>query len=117
MKYLLFPFFIFLVALTTQAQLKSSAISPPIDSILSEIKTFQKAESKKDSTAGHPLGSFKEEDFLRRYNFYVAEKQKLDTINSNGLSFEDQINKEFIQDLPACRARSLQQKKKQKIIY
>ena len=92
----MFPFFIFLVTLTTQAQPKSSAISPSIDSILSEIKRFQKAESKTDSIAGHPLGSFKEEDFLRRYNFYVAEKQKLDAIQSSSLSFEDQINKELL---------------------
>jgi len=96
MKYILFPFFIFLVTLTTQAQPKSTAISPLIDSILSEIKFFQKAESKSDSTAGHTLGSFKEEDFLRRYKFYVAEKQKLDAIPPNDLSFEDQVNKELL---------------------
>lgn len=96
MKYLMFLFFIIIVTLTSQAQSKSAAISPLIDSILSEIKSFQKAESKTDSIARHPLGSNKEEDFLRRYNFYLGEKQKLDVINSNGLSFEDQINKELL---------------------
>ena len=41
-----------------------------IENILKEIKDFQAKETKRDSVAGHPLGSNKEEDFLNHYNFY-----------------------------------------------
>ena len=82
--------------LVSHAQSKTSAVSPIIDSLLADMKRFQESESRTDSIAQHPLGSFKEEDFQRRYEFYKTEKQKLDTVNKSAFSFDDQINAELL---------------------
>ena len=82
--------------LVSHAQSKTSAVSPIIDSLLADMKRFQESESRTDSIAQHPLGSFNEEDFQRRYEFYKTEKQKLDTVNKSAFSFDDQINAELL---------------------
>src|SRR5260221_358928 len=68
-----------------------------ISNALKEIKDFQAKETKHDSITGHPLGSNKEEDFLRHYNFYTAINKKLNSIVKEKLSFDDQINLELLQ--------------------
>jgi len=68
-----------------------------IENILKEIKDFQAKETKRDSVAGHPLGSNKEEDFLNHYNFYTAINKRLSSIKSSQLPFEDEINLKLLQ--------------------
>lgn len=63
-----------------------------IDNILHSIKDFQTKEYKNDSAIGHLLGSFKEEDFLRRSQFYDSIKKVLSAVVQDSLSFDDQIN-------------------------
>jgi uncharacterized protein (DUF885 family) len=60
------------------------------------IRNFQNRESKRDSTLNHPLGSFGEEDFLRRYTFYDSLNTELDKINKDSLSFNEQVNLELL---------------------
>ena len=79
------------------AQQKTPTGKAIIEKTLKEIKDFQTNERKQDSIAGHPLGSDKEEDFLRSYNFYTAVDKKLSSIEKNKLSFEDKVNLELLQ--------------------
>ncbi|HZI52352.1 MAG TPA: DUF885 domain-containing protein, partial [Chitinophagaceae bacterium] len=78
------------------AQPKPLPVNSAIENIFKDIKEFQKNESKSDSIAGHPLGSNKEDDFLRRYNFYNTVNTKLNGIDREGLSFDDRINHELL---------------------
>ena len=91
----LLPVFFFL-SVTVRAQQKPLPINEQIEKVLTEIKEFSKNESKVDSVAGHPLGSNKEEDFLRRYNFYRTVSAKLNSIDKEKLTFDDQINLELL---------------------
>ena len=93
-SWLLLLFFIF--SMTMIAQQKPLPINEEIEKVLTEIKEFNKNESRLDSMAGHPLGSNKEEDFLRRYNFYNAVSAKLKSIHKEKLTFDDQINLELL---------------------
>src|SRR5260221_6271099 len=79
------------------AQKKSLPGKDVISNALKEIKDFQAKETKHDSITGHPLGSNKEEDFLRHYNFYIAINKKLNSIVKEKLFFDDQINLELLQ--------------------
>ncbi|RFS16707.1 DUF885 family protein [Emticicia sp. C21] len=64
-----------------------------IKTVLEDIKTFNKQESTGDEdTSPYPFGKNREEDFLRRYQFYKKEWDKLNSINEKDLSFDDQIN-------------------------
>jgi len=81
----------------SHAQQKTVAGKQVIESAIKELKSFEKSEKKRDSIAGHPLGSFKEEDFLRRYQFYLSEHKKLDQVNKQALRFNDLINLELLQ--------------------
>jgi len=87
----------FLLLVTISAQQKPLPLNEGIEKILNEIKEFQKNETKVDSVAGHPLGSNKEDDFLRRYTFYDSILSKLKSIDKEKLSFDDQVNLELIQ--------------------
>ncbi len=87
----------FLSATITYAQKDSLQIHPEIDKILKEIKEFQRNESKQDSVAGKPLGSFQEEDFLRRYTFYEQAYTRLGVINKSNLNDDDRVNLELLQ--------------------
>lgn len=79
-----------------QAQPKKLQQNPLLTNILKEIKNFSDKQSKSDSLKNHPLGSNKEEDFLKRYNFYKLLVAKLNSINKAGLSFDEQINLELL---------------------
>ncbi len=68
-----------------------------IENVIKELKSFEKSEKKKDSVSGHPLGSYKEEDFLRRYQFYLSVHEKLNRIKKTTLAFDDQVNLELLQ--------------------
>lgn len=64
-----------------------------ITSVLEEMKAFNKQESASDSVnSPHPFGRNREEDFLRRYQFYKKEYNKLNSIDEKKLTFDDQIN-------------------------
>jgi uncharacterized protein (DUF885 family) len=79
------------------AQQKPITGKQVIESVIKELKSFDKTEKKKDSVAGHPLGSYKEEDFLRRYQFYLLEHKKLKQVNKQILAFSDLVNLELLQ--------------------
>jgi uncharacterized protein (DUF885 family) len=79
------------------SQKDSLSLDPGIDTALKQIKEFQKNEAQRDSAAGRPLGSFKEEDFLRRYTFYQSIYSKLNEIDKSGLNDADQVNLELLQ--------------------
>ena len=76
----------------TKAQSKTTATS----SLQEAIRNFQNRERKRDSTLNHPLGSNKEEDFLRRYTFYDSLNRQLNLIKADTLSFDEQINLELL---------------------
>ena len=78
------------------AQQKTISGKVIIEKALKEIKDFRKNESKRDSTAGHPLGSNKEDDFLRQYSFYTSIHNELDKVAKEKLSFDDEINLELL---------------------
>ena len=88
--------FIF-IATQLPAQKKTLSGKTVISNALKEIKDFQTEETKRDSLAGHPLGSNKEEIFLRHYNFYTGINKKLDSVTKEKLSLDDQINLELLQ--------------------
>jgi uncharacterized protein (DUF885 family) len=88
--------FIFIV-LKLPAQEKSLIENIVIEKTLKEIKDFRTDETKRDSIAGHPLGSYKEGDFLRSFNFYTGIKKELSSLEEDKLSFNDQINLELLQ--------------------
>src|SRR6266487_1453828 len=68
-----------------------------IENVIRELKSFEKSQKKKDSVSGHPLGSYKEEDFLRRYQFYLSVHEKLNKIKKSTLAFDDMVNLELLQ--------------------
>ena len=83
---------LFLSAIKLPAQSKDSTIHK----ILQAIANFRKAESKRDSVLNHPLGSFGEEDFLRRYHFNDSVYFILNKTEKSKLSPDDQINLELL---------------------
>jgi len=92
---LLLTFFVF--SITLIAQQKAVPVNEEIEKILTQIKEFNKNESRLYSIAGHPLGSNKEADFLRRYNFYDSVSAALSRIDKGRLAFDDQVNLELLQ--------------------
>jgi uncharacterized protein (DUF885 family) len=88
---------LFVFSMAMMAQPKPAPINDEIEKILAQIKEFNKNESRLDSISGHPLGSNKEEDFLRRYNFYDTLAAKLNSIDKSRLLFDDQVNLELLQ--------------------
>jgi uncharacterized protein (DUF885 family) len=85
-------FLLLIPVVSVHAQQKRSPGKTVIEQTLKRIKDFKESEKKRDSTIGHPLGSNKEEDFLRRYKFYQAIDAKLKEVNKATLSFDDRIN-------------------------
>ena len=89
---------LFLFAIVSvSAQKKNSQQDTVIEKVLKEIKDFKASEKKKDSIDGHPLGSHKEADFLRRYNFYKSVDTKLMKVDKSKLSFDEEINLELLE--------------------
>ncbi len=88
--------FFFLLTLGFRANINAQDGPLPdnaeIKKVLSEIKSFRETERKRDSSLAHPLGSNKEEDFLRRYNFYKSADKNLSVIDTGKLSYADKIN-------------------------
>jgi uncharacterized protein (DUF885 family) len=64
--------------------------------VATDLEKFNKAEFPRDTISDHPLGSFTEEDLLRRYKFQLAAYKTLEKIDQNTLSFNDQINLELL---------------------
>ena len=85
----------FFIAATSIGQEKK--IHPSIDQALKEIRDYHRNESRLDSTRGLWLGSHKEEDFLRRYNFYKGVHDRLNALDKTKLSTEDLVNLELLQ--------------------
>ncbi|HVK98120.1 MAG TPA: DUF885 domain-containing protein, partial [Flavisolibacter sp.] len=71
-------------------------LHPEINKILGEIKNFNTAEWRSDSSANRPLRSNTEASNFKRYTFYKKIHQKLKNINNASLSFDDQINRELL---------------------
>ena len=69
----------------TEAQPKKQLQALSIFNVLKQLKNFTDKEKRTDSLENRPLGSFKEADFLRRYNFYRSLVTKLDAINKASL--------------------------------
>ena len=83
-----------LFAFPADAQQK---VHKEIAEVLKDIRAFNKRQQKEDSTLKHPLGSRSETSFARRYAFYQEAHAQLNKINSNILSFDDQVNLELLQ--------------------
>lgn len=87
--------FLLFIAATSIGQEKK--IHPSIDQALKEIRDYHRNESRLDSTRGLWLGSHKEDDFLRRYNFYKGVHDRLNALDKTKLSTEDLVNLELLQ--------------------
>ncbi len=96
-KYFCFAFLSLLMAVSLPAQKKKSPGENVVYKTIKEIKNFRDNEKRLDSLNNHPLGSYREEDFLRRYIFYRAIDAKLQKIKKAGLSFDDEINLELLE--------------------
>jgi len=79
-----------------QAQRKEVKMDAQIESALKDIREFNNKEWKLDSAAGRSLGNNTEEAFARRYAFNTGVYAKLNSIDKNALSFNDQINLELL---------------------
>ena len=100
MRIFIAVFISFLLSLpVSQAQQKSQAGNAVISNVLKEIKDFSDRVTRSDSVQNHPLGSYKEEDFLRNYTFYRSVDTKLRSLNKEALSFDDQVNLELLHHL------------------
>ncbi len=71
-------------------------IHPDLGVVLDNIKEFKSLAQKKDSLAKQPLGSFTEAIYLRQYEFYKVAYEKLKNIDTNLISFDDQVNLELL---------------------
>ena len=91
-KYLLLSFIFLGMTMNLIAQNGPLPENAEIRTVLQDIKKFRESERKRDSSMTHPLGSYAEADFLRRYNFYLSADKKLAAIDSGKLSYEDKIN-------------------------
>jgi uncharacterized protein (DUF885 family) len=88
---------LFIMSMTAlHAQQKTSG-KQVIENAIKELKSFEKSEKKRDSVSGHPLGSYREEDFLRRYQFYLSVHDKLGKVNKSTIVFDDIVNLELLQ--------------------
>ncbi|HSU29052.1 MAG TPA: DUF885 domain-containing protein [Chitinophagaceae bacterium] len=80
--------FLLFAAFSSSAQEKKDASLP----FQQANDAFNARESKRDSILNHPLGSNKEEDFLRAYNFYDSLYKAIDRVKRDSLTFDDEIN-------------------------
>src|SRR5688572_14682458 len=68
-----------------------------IKEVIAEIKSFNEKENPPDTAyAAHPLGTNKEDDFIRRGTFYQKMNDKLDRIDQTSLSAADKVNLELL---------------------
>ena len=85
-------FLTFIISMNVLAQPRKSVV----DSALASIAAFQKAESKRDSLRGEPIGSKKETDIRTAFLFYDSIYQALDKMDTAGLSFDNKVNIELL---------------------
>ncbi len=83
----------FLIINSISAQQKMFA---DIEQVLTDIKTFNKQKFKNDSIISRPLGTNNEASQIIKYNFYNSLLGRLKSINTEALSFDDQINVELL---------------------
>jgi len=70
-----------LIGLCLYASSAFSQTNIVIKTVLEDMKTFNKQESTGDEdNSPYPFGKNREEDFLRRYQFYKKESDKLNSI-------------------------------------
>ena len=89
MKYIL-TFLLPVLAFTAQAQVLTS--SPSLNAILTEIDDFRSDRYTKEERAAQPLGTNSEAFFEQEYEFNRTILAKLDTIDTQALSFDDYIS-------------------------
>jgi uncharacterized protein (DUF885 family) len=87
-KILFFLTLLSIAAAKLPAQIKDSTINR----LSIAIRDFQSQETKRDSLLNHPLGSYSEADFSRRYTFYDSVNRELNRVNAGALTFDDQVN-------------------------
>src|SRR5689334_1861619 len=97
MKSVLLTALVICCSFFVEAQNKSTKGETAIDKILKEIRDFRTAERKEDSAAGRTLGSYKEEVFLKRHNFFKTIDGKLRSIDKSKLTFDEEINLELLE--------------------
>jgi hypothetical protein len=90
-RYNLFSFSL-LIFSSTHSQEGPMPENKEIRHVLASITSFRETESKRDSLLHHPLGSFTENDCLRRFTFYHSADSSLQSIDTSKLSFKDKIN-------------------------
>ena len=93
MKYLS----IFILLLSSAAGSGQQPVDGQIQAILSDIQNYNQKAWIQDSSKQHPLRDYTEGSFLSKYNFYKATQIKLNQINRDKLSFDDQINIELLE--------------------
>ena len=93
MKYLS----IFILLLSSAAGSGQQPVDGQIQAILSDIQNYNQKAWIQDSSKQHPLRDYTEGSFLSKYNFYKATQIKLNLINRDKLSFDDQINIELLE--------------------
>jgi uncharacterized protein (DUF885 family) len=91
MKPILLLLFCFVIV-SSFAQRKKLSAKDVVANVLNEIRQFNKEERLRDSMFNQPLGSYKEEDFQRRYQFYLQENDQLGNADTTAVAFEDLIN-------------------------
>lgn len=86
-------FFLIGFCLYTSSIFSQTIQNKVIIEVLDDMKAFNKQESTADDdNTPYPFGKHREEDFLRRYQFYKKESDKLNSVNEKDLTFDDQIN-------------------------
>lgn len=67
-----------------------------IDKVIADVDRFNKEQFPDTITAKCPLGSYKEEDLERRYQFYRTQFAILNTIDQQNLKLNDRIDLELM---------------------
>jgi uncharacterized protein (DUF885 family) len=94
-----FLFILIVISYASAAQQKTLTGNALIDKVLKEKEAFRKNEWKRDSLINQVLGSYREEDYLKRFAFNQSLQNQLNAINKTSLSFNDQINLELLQHI------------------
>lgn len=89
-------FFLLLLFILSATLIAAQSKDSTIQKILTAISEFQNRENKRDSALNRPLGSYAEEDFLRRFHFSDSVFSVLNKIDKTTLSAYDQVNLELL---------------------
>lgn len=82
---------------TASIMAQPKVVHKSIDAVLKEMGQYDRDKWKRDSGAGKVLGSASEEAYQQRYQFYKQVSEKLNRIDKNSLSFDDQVSLELLQ--------------------